>query len=93
MPWKHRTHANDEKERIDGIAKKEQLLSELAILPPCLDPDCPDHTTIKNKDNAIDHEIKTKPPQKRKGNKVDSKGFVFLKNLPGQPPQLQIPNH
>ncbi|GFR26859.1 hypothetical protein TNCT_22711, partial [Trichonephila clavata] len=39
------------KEKIHGFEKKELLVSELATLPPCLDPDCPGHTTIKSKDN------------------------------------------
>ncbi|GFR15249.1 hypothetical protein TNCT_335151 [Trichonephila clavata] len=66
-------------EKKSSIEKKEKLVSVLAVLPACLDPDCPGHTVLSPKipDTAMD--LATKPPQKRKGTKVDSEGFVFPK--------------
>ncbi|GFQ71775.1 hypothetical protein TNCT_427181 [Trichonephila clavata] len=69
--------ASDEKKSL--IEKKEKLVSELAVLPPCLDPDCPDHTVLNPKIPETAMDLATKPPQKRKGSKVDSEGFVFPK--------------
>ncbi|GFQ77304.1 hypothetical protein TNCT_164981 [Trichonephila clavata] len=53
------------------------MVSELAIIPPCIDPDCPDHTVLKPKNS--DPDLITKPPQKGKGIKTDKDGFVFPK--------------
>ncbi|GFQ86890.1 hypothetical protein TNCT_392851 [Trichonephila clavata] len=47
--------ANDELLQITSGAKKESIdrrqlmVSELANLLPCIDPDCPDHTVLKTK--------------------------------------------
>ncbi|GFV27672.1 transposon Ty3-I Gag-Pol polyprotein [Trichonephila clavipes] len=59
---------------------KNNLVSELRILPPCLEPDCPDHTTIlKANDPVLDFSnLKDKKkPKKRKSKKQDSEGFAF----------------
>ncbi|GFR01557.1 hypothetical protein TNCT_431341 [Trichonephila clavata] len=53
------------KEKKEAIRKRELMVSELAVIPPCIDPDCPDHTVLKPKNT--DPDLKTKPPQKRKG--------------------------
>ncbi|GFY61500.1 uncharacterized protein TNIN_483551 [Trichonephila inaurata madagascariensis] len=35
----------------ETIQARDKLVSELRTLPPCLDVNCPDHTTLKSKDN------------------------------------------
>ncbi|GFY04923.1 nucleic-acid-binding protein from transposon X-element [Trichonephila clavipes] len=56
------------------------LVSELRTLPPCLDPDCTDHTIIsKENDPALDNSKSNdkKKPKKRKCKKQDLEGFAF----------------
>ncbi|GFR11120.1 hypothetical protein TNCT_231691 [Trichonephila clavata] len=61
----------------EAISKRQLMVNELAIIPPCIDPDCPHHTVLKPKNS--DPDLITKPPQKRKGIKTDKDGFVFPK--------------
>ncbi|GFX63757.1 hypothetical protein TNCV_215571 [Trichonephila clavipes] len=59
---------------------KNKLVSELRTLPPCLDPDCTDHTVIsKENDPALNNSKSNdkKKPKKRKCKKQDSEGFAF----------------
>ncbi|GFY57311.1 uncharacterized protein TNIN_102951 [Trichonephila inaurata madagascariensis] len=35
----------------ETLEAKDKLVSELRTIPPCLDVNCPDHTTLKPKDN------------------------------------------
>ncbi|GFV56550.1 hypothetical protein TNCV_3551211 [Trichonephila clavipes] len=40
---------------IDTIKEiKKHLVSELRIMPPCLEPDCSDHTILKSNYSVID---------------------------------------
>ncbi|GFR30056.1 hypothetical protein TNCT_74091 [Trichonephila clavata] len=43
---------------------RELLMSELSNLPPCLDPDFLDHTTLKSKSNNKVNEIEKKASSK-----------------------------
>ncbi|GFY53845.1 uncharacterized protein TNIN_362331 [Trichonephila inaurata madagascariensis] len=73
----------------ETIQARDKLVSELRTLPPCLDVNCPDHTTLKSKDNdnlnVSDNEIEMissnintkKSSLKRKNSKGSSDGFVF----------------
>ncbi|GFY54437.1 uncharacterized protein TNIN_236761 [Trichonephila inaurata madagascariensis] len=70
----------------ETIEARDKLVSELRTLPPCLDVNCPDHTTLKpkNNDNLNVNEIEMISPNstkksslKRKNSKGSSDGFVF----------------
>ncbi|GFS58278.1 uncharacterized protein TNIN_197551 [Trichonephila inaurata madagascariensis] len=73
----------------ETIQARDKLVSELRTLPPCLDVNCPDHTTLKSKDNDnlndSDNDIEMissnvnskKSSLKRKNSKGSSDGFVF----------------
>ncbi|GFU61938.1 hypothetical protein TNCV_4022251 [Trichonephila clavipes] len=59
---------------------KNNLVSELRTLPPCIDPDCPDHTIISKTNEPVLDFSKPKDkkkPKKRKCKKQDSEGFAF----------------
>ncbi|GFS68111.1 uncharacterized protein TNCV_1363181 [Trichonephila clavipes] len=59
---------------------KKKLVSELRTIPPCLDPDCTDHTIIsKENEPTLDNSKPNdkKKPRKRKNKKQDSEGFAF----------------
>ncbi|GFT71457.1 hypothetical protein TNCV_2478511 [Trichonephila clavipes] len=59
---------------------KNRMVSELRTLPPCLDPDCTDHTIISKEDDpTLDNSKSNKnaKPRKRKSKKQDSEGFAF----------------
>ncbi|GFS67051.1 hypothetical protein TNCV_2125551 [Trichonephila clavipes] len=62
---------------------KIKLVSELRTLPPCIDPDCTDHTIISKENEPTLDNLKPndkKKPQKRKNIKQDSEGFAFPTN-------------
>ncbi|GFY56661.1 uncharacterized protein TNIN_467811 [Trichonephila inaurata madagascariensis] len=72
----------------ETLEAKDRLVSELRIMPPCLDVNCPDHTTLKSKNNVnhndndsdiemIASNINDKSSLKRKNSKGSSDGFVF----------------
>ncbi|GFS60338.1 uncharacterized protein TNIN_232371 [Trichonephila inaurata madagascariensis] len=73
----------------ETIQARDKLVSELRTLPPCLDVNCPDHSTLKSKDNDnlndSDNDIEMISPNvnskksslKRKNSKGSSDGFVF----------------
>ncbi|GFY43907.1 uncharacterized protein TNIN_497881 [Trichonephila inaurata madagascariensis] len=88
---------------IEMLAARDDLVSELRILPPCLDENCPDHLTLKPKNNDCDNNVdmipsdnnsnSKKSSHKRKKSKGSSDGFVFPnKTHPDQSPQLQCLN-
>ncbi|GFW11669.1 hypothetical protein TNCV_43041 [Trichonephila clavipes] len=59
---------------------KKRMVSELRTIPPCLDPDCTDHTIIsKENEPTLDNSKPNdkKKPRKRKNKKQDSEGFAF----------------
>ncbi|GFX64449.1 retrovirus-related Pol polyprotein from transposon TNT 1-94 [Trichonephila clavipes] len=59
---------------------KNRMVSELRTIPPCLDPDCTDHTIIsKENEPTLDNSKPNdkKKPRKRKSKKQDSEGFAF----------------
>ncbi|GFS67061.1 hypothetical protein TNCV_1036211 [Trichonephila clavipes] len=59
---------------------KIKWVSELRTLPPCIDPDCTDHTFISKENEPTLDNLKPndkKKPQKRKNKKQDSEGFAF----------------
>ncbi|GFX56921.1 hypothetical protein TNCV_3566931 [Trichonephila clavipes] len=59
---------------------KKRMVSELRTIPPCLDPDCTDHTIIsKENEPTLDHSKPNdkKKPRKCKNKKQDSEGFAF----------------
>ncbi|GFY62679.1 uncharacterized protein TNIN_30831 [Trichonephila inaurata madagascariensis] len=66
-------------------AARDILVSELRTMLPCLDVNCPDHTTLVPKNNDSNNDIEMinsnnkdkKPPQKRKNSKINSDDFVF----------------
>ncbi|GFY62335.1 uncharacterized protein TNIN_211431 [Trichonephila inaurata madagascariensis] len=78
-----------EKNLQETIEAKTKLVSELRTMPPCLDVNCPDHTTLKPKNNVNhndnDRDIEMiacnvndkKSSLKRKSSKGSSDGFVF----------------
>ncbi|GFW88518.1 uncharacterized protein TNCV_3552871 [Trichonephila clavipes] len=67
------------------IEARDQLVSELRTMPPCLIFNCPDHTTLEAKnsvpknptENSKTNDNDKKPSQKRKNNSDD---FVFPSN-------------
>ncbi|GFV75162.1 uncharacterized protein TNCV_3190111 [Trichonephila clavipes] len=59
---------------------KIKLVSELRTLPPCIDPDCTDHTIISKENEPTLDNLNSndkKKPKKRKNKKQDSEGFAF----------------
>ncbi|GFY53113.1 uncharacterized protein TNIN_189761 [Trichonephila inaurata madagascariensis] len=85
-------HKELEKNLRETIEAKAKLVSELRTMPPCLDVNCPDHTTLKPKTNVTDNDIEMticddidkKSSHKRKNSKgpnpsVSSEGFFDLK--------------
>ncbi|GFY45990.1 uncharacterized protein TNIN_327321 [Trichonephila inaurata madagascariensis] len=72
---------------IETLAARDDLVSELRILPPCLDENCSDHLTLKPKNNDCDNNVdmipsdnnsnSKKSSHKRKKSKGSSDGFVF----------------
>ncbi|GFY59980.1 uncharacterized protein TNIN_262541 [Trichonephila inaurata madagascariensis] len=78
-----------EKNLQETIEARVKLVSELRTMPPCLDVNCPDHTTLKPKTNVNhndnDNDIEMiacnvndkKSSLKRKNSKGNSDGFVF----------------
>ncbi|GFT60693.1 uncharacterized protein TNCV_3584101 [Trichonephila clavipes] len=69
----------------ETIEARDQLVSELRTMPPCLIFNCPDHTTLEDKnsvpktitENSKINDNDKKPPQKRKNTKNNSDDFVF----------------
>ncbi|GFT14177.1 hypothetical protein TNCV_2677191 [Trichonephila clavipes] len=67
----------------ETIEARDSLVSELRTMPPCVDQNCPDHTTLESK-NKI-KETKTSQPKvtiitpqkKRKNTKNNADDFVF----------------
>ncbi|GFY59159.1 hypothetical protein TNIN_71131 [Trichonephila inaurata madagascariensis] len=59
---------------------KQTMVSELRTMPPCLEPDCPDHTILKPVDSVLDPnkilKDKTTPTALKK---QDLEGFTFPK--------------
>ncbi|GFS45154.1 hypothetical protein TNIN_52441 [Trichonephila inaurata madagascariensis] len=51
---------------------KKNMVSELRTIPPCLDPNCTDHTILKSNDSVLDlsNLNDKKQPQKRKIKKI-----------------------
>ncbi|GFT23100.1 uncharacterized protein TNCV_1858451 [Trichonephila clavipes] len=77
---------------------REKLVSELRTMPPCLIFNCPDYTTLEDKNSVpktITENFKTndndkKPPQKRRKNtKSNSDDFVFPSKKPLALPRQQ----
>ncbi|GFY45980.1 uncharacterized protein TNIN_259131 [Trichonephila inaurata madagascariensis] len=74
-----------EKNLRETIEDKSKLVSELRTIPPCLDLNCPDHTTLTPKTKVTDNDIEMtvcndidkKSSQKRKNSKGNSDDFVF----------------
>ncbi|GFY55230.1 hypothetical protein TNIN_207341 [Trichonephila inaurata madagascariensis] len=72
---------------IETLEARDNLVSELRILPPCLDVNCPDHLTLNSKNNDCDNDVdmipsdnnvnSKKSSHKRKKSKGSSDGFVF----------------
>ncbi|GFY60980.1 uncharacterized protein TNIN_238351 [Trichonephila inaurata madagascariensis] len=68
---------------IETLEARDNLVSELRILPPCLDINCPDHLTLNSNNNDVDmipSDTKVndkKSSHKRKKSKGSSDGFVF----------------
>ncbi|GFT32508.1 hypothetical protein TNCV_4836641 [Trichonephila clavipes] len=66
---------------VDTIKEiRNRMVSELRTIPPCLDPDCTDHTIIaKEIEPTLDNSKPNdkKKPRKRKNKKQDLEGFAF----------------
>ncbi|GFY60729.1 uncharacterized protein TNIN_125281 [Trichonephila inaurata madagascariensis] len=88
----------------ETIEARDKLVSELRTLPPCLDVNCPDHTTLKPKDNDnhndSDNDIEMRErfhvmliiknlPLRGKIAKVARMALSFLVKQPDRSPQLQ----
>ncbi|GFY75897.1 hypothetical protein TNIN_74551 [Trichonephila inaurata madagascariensis] len=60
---------------------KKKMVSELRIMPPCLDPNCTNHTILKTNDSDSDlsNVNDKKQSNKRKIKKQDLEGFAFPK--------------
>ncbi|GFW28099.1 nucleic-acid-binding protein from transposon X-element [Trichonephila clavipes] len=72
----HGVHQQLRESLEETIAARNQLVSELRTMPPCLDQSCPDHTELKIKLPQVD--IPIKPPQKKRKNvKNNADDFVF----------------
>ncbi|GFS49056.1 hypothetical protein TNIN_18721 [Trichonephila inaurata madagascariensis] len=72
-----------------------KMVSELQTMPPCLDPNCTDHTILKT--NDLDSDLSNvndkKQSNKRKIKKQDLEGFAFPKKTvrPTTPTQVLQP--
>ncbi|GFY68060.1 hypothetical protein TNIN_25561 [Trichonephila inaurata madagascariensis] len=82
--------------RIDIFLEiRKKMASELRTMPPCLDPNCTDHTILKpnDSDSDLSHINDKKQSQKRKNNKQDLDGFAFPKKTtrPTTPTQVLQP--
>ncbi|GFS36481.1 uncharacterized protein TNIN_462981 [Trichonephila inaurata madagascariensis] len=74
-----------EKNLRETIEAKAKLVSELRTMPPCLNVNCPDHTTLMLKTNVTHNDIEMtncndndkKSSLKRKNSEGNSDGFVF----------------
>ncbi|GFU96623.1 uncharacterized protein TNCV_2660751 [Trichonephila clavipes] len=72
----HGVHQQLRESLEETIAARNQLVSELRTMPPCLDQNCQDHTELKIKLPQVD--IPKKPPQKKRKNvKNNADDFVF----------------
>ncbi|GFX99825.1 uncharacterized protein TNCV_258641 [Trichonephila clavipes] len=72
----HGVHQQLRESLEETIAARNQLVSELRTMPPCLDQNCQDHTELKIKLPQVD--ITKKPPQKKRKNvKNNADDFVF----------------
>ncbi|GFY71926.1 hypothetical protein TNIN_22711 [Trichonephila inaurata madagascariensis] len=74
---------------------RKKMVSELRTMPPCLDPNCTDHTILKTKDSVSDlsNVNDKKQSNKRKIKKQDLEGFAFPKKTvrPTTPTQVLQP--
>ncbi|GFY64939.1 hypothetical protein TNIN_78801 [Trichonephila inaurata madagascariensis] len=76
---------------------RKKMVSELRTMPPCLDPNCTDHTILKSNDSDPDLSLSNvndkKQSYKRKNNKQDLEGFAFPKKTirPTTPTQVLQP--
>ncbi|GFY53539.1 hypothetical protein TNIN_135161 [Trichonephila inaurata madagascariensis] len=63
------------------LEMRKKMVSELRTMPPCLDPNCTDHTILKT--NDLDSDLSNvndkKQSNKRKIKKQDLEGFAFPK--------------
>ncbi|GFU89337.1 nucleic-acid-binding protein from transposon X-element [Trichonephila clavipes] len=71
----HGVHKQLQESLKETIAARDQLVSELRTMPPCLDQNCPDHTEIKF--NKTQVEVIKPPQKKRKNVKNNADDFVF----------------
>ncbi|GFV55018.1 hypothetical protein TNCV_4457631 [Trichonephila clavipes] len=62
-----------------NIEVKERKVSELRLIPPCLDANCLDHALLFPVRPVTDTSKTKIQPQKRKNEKEDSEGFAFPK--------------
>ncbi|GFT72168.1 nucleic-acid-binding protein from transposon X-element [Trichonephila clavipes] len=71
----HGVHKQLRESLEETIAARNQLVSELRTMPPCLDQNCPDHTELKIKLPQVD--IPKSPLRKEKNVKNNVDDFVF----------------
>ncbi|GFS75969.1 hypothetical protein TNCV_4666081 [Trichonephila clavipes] len=51
----------------ESQAARDLLVSELRTIPPCVDPDCPDHSSLESKNNeTIEDNVKINELDKKK---------------------------
>ncbi|GFS70018.1 hypothetical protein TNCV_747961 [Trichonephila clavipes] len=82
---------------------RAKMVSELRTMPPCLDTNCPDHSTLETKANDLSKQIEIDksilhvndtplPPEKEKIAKITRMTLSFQIKLYDIPPQLQYFN-